>query len=74
MDGWMVFALLGGYCVLFSFRTIGEYCLTRLNGPDALDHYQSILEWQARAWPLGIARHGMPDVWLNSVRKHARSR
>src|SRR5208282_5221977 len=39
---------------LLLFRAIGEYCLTRLKGPDALSHYQSILLWQAKAKPLWL--------------------
>ncbi len=34
------------------FRLVGEYCLTQLRGTNALDHYESILAWQARACPL----------------------
>jgi predicted esterase len=37
---------------LLVFRVIGEQCLTRLEGPDALANYRSILAWQARARPL----------------------
>jgi dienelactone hydrolase len=36
------------------FRAVGEYCLTKLNGPDALVRYESILKWQKRGWPLWV--------------------
>ncbi|MGO8931298.1 MAG: alpha/beta hydrolase family protein [Limisphaerales bacterium] len=39
---------------LLVLRVIGEQCLTRLAGPDALANYRSILSWQARAWPLWL--------------------
>jgi dienelactone hydrolase len=35
-------------------RVIGEECLTRLKGPDALGNYRSILSWQAQAKPLWL--------------------
>ncbi len=39
---------------LLVFRVIGEQCLTRLKGPDALGNYRSILSWQAQAKPLWL--------------------
>ena len=39
---------------LLVFRVIGEQCLTRLKGPDALASYRSILSWQAQAKPLWL--------------------
>ena len=39
---------------LLVFRVIGEQCLTRLKGADALAHYRSILSWQAEARPLWV--------------------
>jgi len=39
---------------LLLFRAIGEYCLTHLKGPEALENYRSILSWQARAKPLWL--------------------
>lgn len=36
------------------FRLVGEYCLTQLRGTNALNHYESILDWQARARPLWV--------------------
>jgi predicted esterase len=39
---------------LLVFRVIGEQCLTRLAGPDALANYRSILSWQAQARPLWL--------------------
>jgi predicted esterase len=39
---------------LLVFRVIGEQCLTRLKGPDALVNYRSILSWQAQARPLWL--------------------
>ena len=39
---------------LLVFRVIGEQCLARLNGPEALENYRSILSWQARARPLWL--------------------
>jgi acetyl esterase/lipase len=39
---------------LLVFRVIGEQCLKRLNGPDALVNYRSILSWQAQAKPLWL--------------------
>jgi dienelactone hydrolase len=35
-------------------RVVGEYCLTRLAGPDALTTYESILSWQTKAKPLWV--------------------
>jgi predicted esterase len=37
---------------LLVFRSIGEQCLVRLEGPGALANYRSILSWQAQAKPL----------------------
>ncbi|MGO8931114.1 MAG: alpha/beta hydrolase family protein [Limisphaerales bacterium] len=39
---------------LLVFRVIGEQCLTRLAGPEALANYRSILSWQAQAKPLWL--------------------
>ena len=39
---------------LLVFRAVGEYCLTHLNGPEALSQYRSISEWQAQAKPLWL--------------------
>ncbi len=39
---------------LLVFRVLGEQCLTRLAGPDALVSYHSILSWQAQAKPLWL--------------------
>jgi len=39
---------------LLVFRVIGEQCLARLRGPDALGTYRSILSWQAQAKPLWL--------------------
>ena len=39
---------------LLVFRVIGEQCLMRLKGPDALANYRSILSWQAQAKPLWL--------------------
>jgi hypothetical protein len=39
---------------LLVFRVIGEQCLMRLEGPDALVNYRSILSWQAQAKPLWL--------------------
>jgi len=39
---------------LLVFRVVGEQCLLRLEGADALAHYWSILSWQARAKPLWL--------------------
>jgi dienelactone hydrolase len=39
---------------LLVFRVIGEECLARLRGPDALANYRSILSWQAQAKPLWL--------------------
>ena len=39
---------------LLVFRVLGEQCLTRLKGPDALSNYRSILSWQAHAKPLWL--------------------
>ena len=39
---------------LLVFRVIGEQCLTRLKGPDALANYRSILSWQAQTKPLWL--------------------
>jgi predicted esterase len=39
---------------LLVFRVIGEQCLTRLKGPDALNNYRSILSWQAQTKPLWL--------------------
>ncbi len=39
---------------LLVFRVIGEQCLARLEGPEALEDYRSILAWQARARPLWL--------------------
>jgi len=39
---------------LLVFRVVGEQCLLRLEGADALAHYRSILSWQARAKPLWL--------------------
>ena len=36
------------------FRALGEYCLEQLSGREALQGYESILVWQARAWPLWV--------------------
>ena len=36
------------------FRVIGEQCLARLNGPEALANYRSSLAWQAQAKPLWL--------------------
>jgi dienelactone hydrolase len=36
------------------FRVVGEQCLMRLKGGDALEGYRSILPWQAEAWPLWV--------------------
>jgi predicted esterase len=44
---------LGGNRLLV-FRVIGEQCLTRLKGADALGIYRSILSWQAQAKPLWL--------------------
>jgi len=44
---------LGANCLLV-FRVIGEQCLMRLQGPDALSNYYSILSWQAQAKPLWL--------------------
>lgn len=35
-------------------RSIGEYCLLHLSGPNALMNYRSILSWQAHAKPLWL--------------------
>jgi len=34
------------------FRAVGEYCLTRLNGPDALENYRSIVSVLANPYRL----------------------
>lgn len=39
---------------LLVFRVIGEQCLMRLKGADALGSYRSILSWQAQARPLWL--------------------
>ena len=39
---------------LLVFRVIGEQCLIRLKGSDALGNYRSILSWQAQAKPLWL--------------------
>jgi predicted esterase len=39
---------------LLVFRSIGEQCLVRLEGPGALANYRSILSWQAQAKPLWV--------------------
>jgi dienelactone hydrolase len=39
---------------LLVFRVIGEQCLARLEGPQALATYCSILAWQARGRPLWL--------------------
>ena len=39
---------------LLVFRVIGEQCLARLKGADALANYRSILSWQAQAKPLWL--------------------
>lgn len=36
------------------FRCIGEYCLTRLSGPNALQNYHSIAEWEHEAHPFWL--------------------
>jgi dienelactone hydrolase len=49
---------------LVVFRTIGEYCLTHLNGSGALRSYSSILLWQIRAKPLWV--HWLPALaWMS---------
>lgn len=42
------------------FRAVGEYCLTRLRGTEALGQYRSIAVWQAAAWPLWV--WGLPAL------------
>ncbi|HEY9174533.1 MAG TPA: hypothetical protein VI136_19790 [Verrucomicrobiae bacterium] len=42
------------------FRAVGEYCLTRLRGAEALGQYRSIAVWQAAAWPLWV--WGLPAL------------
>jgi dienelactone hydrolase len=52
---------------LLVFRVIGEQCLTRLKGPDALNNYRSILSWQAQARPLWlfwVPAFAWAVVWL----------
>ena len=39
---------------LLVFRVLGEQCLMRLKGADALSSYRSILSWQAQAKPLWL--------------------
>jgi hypothetical protein len=39
---------------LLVFRVLGEQCLARLAGPEALANYRSILSWQAQAKPLWL--------------------
>jgi predicted esterase len=39
---------------LLVFRVLGEQCLTRLKGPEALSSYRSILSWQAQAKALWL--------------------
>jgi hypothetical protein len=39
---------------LLLFRALGEQCLTRLKGGQALENYRSILSWQAQAKPLWL--------------------
>lgn len=36
------------------FRAVGEDCLTRLGGPEALQRYRSVGIWQSEAWPLWV--------------------
>ncbi len=36
------------------FRAIGEYCLTRLRGVEALSRDRAISGWQGKAWPLWV--------------------
>ena len=36
------------------FRSVGEYCLTHLAGPNAWQHYHSLAEWQAEAPPFWL--------------------
>jgi acetyl esterase/lipase len=35
-------------------RALGEFCLTRLRGAEALGQYRSIGVWQGAAWPLWV--------------------
>jgi predicted esterase len=60
---------------LLVFRVIGEQCLTRLKGPDALANYRSILSWQAQAKPLWLfwtPALAWTALWLWSWRRGAR--
>lgn len=49
------------------FRVVGEDCLTRLRGPEALRHYRSAGVWQSEAWSLWVwwlPALGWMGAWL----------